>query len=261
MILTANGRWSSQFSLYKLADNRFCCGPFWPFYPESNSSTQGHANPQTAHTLVIIPHQRLGSWGGRIGGSANIHPAVSDVTASVYVTASCACFTLTPDNMPSTTAAPLVPSSLIWPRHPGASGLASDGWVITIITQEALQGAAAWQRPPVFNRIFGCFIGFNSALQGRWEGARMIRKPLMWEMKSRVLQTEPRAGWNILLMQQWPVHIRHISSTTRSKYAHIFSGDKMDLAGTKNPVWESNHKYSTKYLEILTQHCKLCKIF
>lgn len=57
----------------------------------------------------------------------------------------------------------VISDSLVWPRHPRASGLASDGWVITIITQETLQGAATRQRPPMFNRIFGCFIGFNSA--------------------------------------------------------------------------------------------------
>lgn len=63
----------------------------------------------------------------------------------------------------SATTPPLVSGSQLWPHHPRASGLASDGWVITIITQEALQGAATWQRPPMFNRIFGCFIDFNSA--------------------------------------------------------------------------------------------------
>lgn len=63
----------------------------------------------------------------------------------------------------SATSPTLVSGSPVWPRHLRASGLASDGWVIAIITQEPLQGAATWQRPPMFNRIFGCFIDLNSA--------------------------------------------------------------------------------------------------
>lgn len=46
----------------------------------------------------------------------------------------------------------------------------------------------------MFNRIFGCFIDFNSAPGGRREGAWMIRKSLMWEMKKTIPQSGPGRG-------------------------------------------------------------------
>lgn len=127
------GGWSSQFfkamSTSAVPVNRlrtlssptcFNFGAFRPSHPTSHSARRGRPNTQATQTLVIIPHQRLGSWGRQISGSANIHPAVSDMSASVYGTCSPACFTLTPADSSLAPTLFFVLSSLIWPRHPGS---------------------------------------------------------------------------------------------------------------------------------------------
>lgn len=107
--------------------------------------------------LVIIQQSR--GRGGQIRWNAHSDPTASDVMEMLYGMLRPAPLTLTSQHLPFSAAS----SSQGWPRPLWASGLASDSWVITIITREALEEAVTWQRPLMFNRIFGCFIDFNSA--------------------------------------------------------------------------------------------------
>lgn len=110
--------------------------------------------------LVLIQHQQFDGRGGQIRWNVHGDPTASDVTEMLYGMGG---ESLLPLPWPATTSSSAAASSRGRPRPLRASGLASDAWVITIITREVLEEAAAWQRPLMFNRIFGCFIDFNSA--------------------------------------------------------------------------------------------------